>query len=70
MKKTLLALATVITTAAAGTSLYIATLTNPTEMQKQLGTTANTIVATGATAIFGVLNDQDGDNQKPDDENS
>lgn len=70
MKKILLALATVITTAAAGTSLYIATLPYPTEMQKQLGTTANTIVATGATAIFGVLNDQDGDNQKPDDKNS
>lgn len=36
MKKTLLTLATVITTAAAGTSLYLATLPNPTDIQKQL----------------------------------
>lgn len=62
MKKTLFTLATVITTSAAGTSLYLATLPNPTDIQKQLSNTTNTIAIAGATAIFGLLDDQDEDN--------
>jgi hypothetical protein len=62
MKKTLLTLATVITTSAAGTSLYLATLPNPTDIQKDLSNTANGIAIAGATAIFGLLNDEDEDN--------
>jgi hypothetical protein len=42
MKKTLLALTTALTAAAASLSLYVASLPSPTEMQKQLGNTANT----------------------------
>jgi hypothetical protein len=59
MKKKLLTLATVITTSAAGTSLYLATLTNPTDVQKQLSNTTNTIAIAGTTAIFGLLDDKD-----------
>lgn len=59
MKKTLLTLATVITTAAAGTSFYLATQPQPTDTQRQLSSTANTITIAGATAIFGLLNDDD-----------
>ncbi len=62
MKKTLLTLATVITTSAVGTSLYLATLSNPPDIQKQLSNTTNTIAIAGATAIFGLLNDEDRDN--------
>jgi hypothetical protein len=59
MKKKLLTLATVITTTAAGTSLYLATLPNPTDVQKQLSNTTNTIAIAGTTAIFGLLDDED-----------
>ena len=62
MKKSLLTLATVITVTAAGTSLSLATLPNPTDVQKQLSNTANAIAIAGATAIFGLLDDEDGDN--------
>jgi hypothetical protein len=58
-KKALLTLATVITSTAAGTSLYLATLPNPTDIQKQLSNTTNAIVIAGATAIFGLLDDED-----------
>jgi hypothetical protein len=63
MKKPLLTLATAITASAAGTSLYLATLPNPTDIQKDLSNTANTIAIAGATAIFGLLDDGDGDNR-------
>lgn len=63
MKRSLLILATTITTAAAGTSFYLATLTNPTDMQKQLGTTTNTIAIAGTSAIFALLNDDDEDSK-------
>ena len=62
MKKPLLILATAITVAAAGTSLSLATLPNPTDIQKQLSNTANAIAIAGVTAIFGLLDDEDGDN--------
>lgn len=62
MKKPLLTLATVITTAAAGTSLYLAALPNPTEIQKELSNTTNAIAIAGTTAIFGLLDDENGDN--------
>lgn len=61
MKKTLLTLATVITTTSAGTSLYFASIPNPTDIQTNLASTANTIAIAGATAIFGLLNDEDKD---------
>jgi hypothetical protein len=62
MKKQLLTLATVITTSAAGTSLYLATLPNPTNIQKDLSDTTNAIAIAGTTAIFGLLDDKDEDN--------
>jgi hypothetical protein len=62
-KKALLNLAAIITTSAAGTSLYLATLPNPTDIQKQLSNTANTIAIAGTTAIFGLLDDEDGNNR-------
>ena len=62
MKKQLLTFVTVITIAAAGTSLYLATLPNPTDIQKQLSTTTSEIAIAGTTAIFGLLNDEDEDN--------
>ena len=62
MKKQLLTLTTLITTTAAGTSLYLATLSNPTDIQKQLSNTTNAIAIAGTTAIFGLLNDEDEDN--------
>lgn len=59
MKKPLLTIATLITTAAASTSLALATVPNPTDIQKQLSTTANTIAIAGTTALFGLLDDND-----------
>jgi len=59
MKKQLFTLATVITAAAAGTSLYLATLPNPTDIQKDLSNTANAIAIAGTTAIFGLLDDDE-----------
>jgi hypothetical protein len=61
MKKQLLTLTILITTSATGTSFYLATLPNPTDIQKQLSNTTNTIAIAGATAIFGLLDDEDGD---------
>ncbi|MBD2001040.1 hypothetical protein H6G00_31340 [Leptolyngbya sp. FACHB-541] len=62
MKKQLLTLATVITATATGISLSLATLPNPTDIQKQLSNTANMIAIGGTTAIFGLLDDEDEDN--------
>jgi ABC-type phosphate transport system substrate-binding protein len=63
MQKTLFTLATVITTAAAGTSFYVATQPQPTDTQKELSSTANTIAIAGATAIFSLLNENDEDSK-------
>ncbi|MEB3355147.1 MAG: hypothetical protein VKK04_00265 [Synechococcales bacterium] len=61
MKKSLLTLTTLITSVAAATSIYLATLENPTEIQKDVSNTANAIAIGGTTALFGLLdNDQDG----------
>ena len=61
MKKSLLTLATLITAAAASISLALATVANPTDIQKQLSNTANTIAIAGTTALFGLLDDNDDD---------
>ena len=66
MKKRLLIFASVITSVAIITSLYLATLKEPTEIQKQLSTTSNAIAIGGTTAIFGLLDD-DHDNDKKKD---
>lgn len=63
MKKTRLTVATIITTTAVSTSLYLATLPNPTDTQKQLSSTTNTIALAGATTIFGLLDDDDQDSK-------
>lgn len=63
MKKILVTIATVITTTAASTSFYLATLPNPTDTQKQLSSTTNTIAIAGATTIFGLLDDDDEDSK-------
>ncbi len=59
MKKQLLTLAALITTTAVGISLYLATLPNPTDVQKELSNTTNAIAISGATAIFGLLDNKD-----------
>jgi cytosine/uracil/thiamine/allantoin permease len=61
MKKALLTLSTVITATAAVTSLYLSTLSNPTDIQKQLNNTTNTVILAGSTAIFGLLGEKDKD---------
>lgn len=69
MKKSLLTLASIITVAAACNSLYTVNLPNPTEAQTNLGNMTNTIVVAGATAIFGLIDDQE-DKQGKDKEDS
>jgi hypothetical protein len=59
VKNKLINLATIITTAAAGTSIYLATLPNPTDIQKQLSSNSIQIMMFGATAIFGLLDEED-----------
>jgi cytosine/uracil/thiamine/allantoin permease len=61
MKKALFILSTVITSTAAITSIYLSTLSNPTDIQKQLNSTANTVILAGSTAIFGLLGEKDKD---------
>lgn len=62
MKKSLLSLATVITTSSVGISLYLATLPNPTDVQKQLSNTANTIAIAGGTTMVSSRRWRDEDN--------
>ncbi len=65
MKKTLLPLTTAITIGAISISGYITTLPNLTEAQTNLANTANSIAIGGATALFGLLNeDEDDQNDK------
>jgi len=63
MKKILFTLTTFITVTAAGTSFYISTLPIPTEAQTNLANAANTIAIAGTTAIFGMLDDSDKDDE-------
>lgn len=60
MNKKLLYLSIFITAIFLATSIYLGTIENPTDIQKQLSTTANTVTLAGATAIFGLLKDEDG----------
>lgn len=48
------------------TNLYLTTLKEPKELQKQLSTTSNAIAIGSTTAIFGLLDD-DHDNDKKKD---
>lgn len=57
MKKSLLAFATLVTSVAIASSIQLASVKNPTDVQKQLSTTTNTIAVAGTTAIFGLLDD-------------
>lgn len=52
MKKTLLAITTGITAVAASTSLYIANLENPTQVQIALGIAGAKIATTGANTLI------------------
>ena len=61
MKNPLLTFATVITSTAISSSLYLASLETPTDIQKQLSTTINAIAIAGTTAIFGLLDDDSDD---------
>ncbi|MCM1981726.1 hypothetical protein [Lyngbya confervoides] len=51
----LILLTTVITTSAGITSLSLASLENPTDLQRQISNTSNAIALAGTTAIFGLL---------------
>ncbi|MEO1209488.1 MAG: hypothetical protein AAFX78_08090 [Cyanobacteria bacterium J06638_20] len=66
MKKKLLTFTAVITSAAIAISIYLASLQNPTDIQKQLSTTTNAISVAGATAIFGLLDDEEQDDKNSD----
>lgn len=59
MNKTPLTLTVVITSIAVATSIYLATVEDPTEIQKQLSSTTNTIALTGTTTIFSLWNDDE-----------
>jgi len=51
---------------AIATSIYLATLENPTEIQHNLSTTSNAIAIAGTTAIFGLLDEDDEDESSAD----
>jgi hypothetical protein len=61
MKKTILTSTLILTTASGAIALHLASIPNPTEAQKSLSTTANTIALSGTGAIFAMLNDSDRD---------
>ncbi|MGK7891516.1 MAG: hypothetical protein AB4042_19470 [Leptolyngbyaceae cyanobacterium] len=61
MKKSLFIFTTAITTTAIATSIYLATLEKPTDIQRNLSTTSNAIAIAGTTALFGLLDEDDGD---------
>ena len=65
MKRTLLAFTLTLTTASGAIALHLASFPTPTEAQKALSTTANTIALSGTGAIFAMLND--GDQNEDDD---
>lgn len=57
MKNKILTIAIIITFTATAASLYLARITNPTDIQMELSRTANTIVVAGTNSIFGLLED-------------
>lgn len=57
MKNKLLILSSIITSVTFITSIYLAKVDNPTDIQKQLSITANAITVAGTTAIFGLMDD-------------
>jgi uncharacterized membrane-anchored protein len=57
MKKKLFILSSIMTSITLMISIYLATVDNPTDIQKQLSTTANAVTVAGATAIFGLMDD-------------
>lgn len=59
MKNLLLTFATFITSTAIAASLYFASLEKPTEIQKNLSMTTNTIAIAGTTTIFKLLEEED-----------
>ena len=59
MKKHLFKLAISITAIASGISIGISLLPNPTDIQKDLAATTNAIAVGGATAMFGLLDDDE-----------
>ena len=63
MKKSLLAFAISVTSGAIAASIYLATLENPTDIQRQLSTTSNAIAVAGGTTLIGLLDDDDRNNQ-------
>ncbi|MEM8640618.1 MAG: hypothetical protein AAGG51_17640 [Cyanobacteria bacterium P01_G01_bin.54] len=65
MKTSLLRFTIALTSTAIALSLYLATLNHPTDLQKQLSTTTNTIALSGTAALFGLLNADESD-QNPD----
>ncbi|MGJ3253854.1 MAG: hypothetical protein ACFE0J_22380 [Elainellaceae cyanobacterium] len=62
MKKSLLIFVVFINSIAIGMSVYLSTLENPTDIQKELSTTTNTIAIAGTTTLIGLLDD---DQNKP-----
>lgn len=63
MKGKFLTLATLTTVIATIVSGYIAILPNPTEAQTNLAEAANAIIIAGTTAIFGMVDDRDKDDE-------
>ncbi|NEO84051.1 MAG: hypothetical protein F6J87_07310 [Spirulina sp. SIO3F2] len=61
MNKLLLPFTLAITSTALISSLCLATLDNPTDIQKQLSTTTNAVAVAGTTALFGLLDDDEPD---------
>lgn len=55
MKTILISFTTAITFVAIASSVYLAGLENPTDIQTQLSTTTNAIAVAGTTAVFGLL---------------
>lgn len=55
MKTTLINIAIAITTISAATSFYLATLPELNEVQAEVAKTANIVVVSGTTTIFGLV---------------
>ena len=63
MRTSFLAFVAITTTTAISSSIYLASLESPTDIQKQLSTTTNTIAVAGTTTILGLLDSDDSDDQ-------
>lgn len=68
MQKAILAFAITITTIAGATAFHLASLPNPTEAQKALSNTANTIAISGTGTVFAMLNSDRNDEDYNDDD--